>query len=130
MSNSSPINRDMTTPAWIKDKPEIEGELEISRREHEVLIAGDPKGLQTLGNLLIWLANFNQEAVPGMPDGERYHVPLHPYHSTEIPGCLTSFSDETELCRLDAKGSGRFPEKYNAIKDPFQETSGPFANLH
>ena len=110
MSDSN-ASLDENMPPW------IQGELEISKREVGVLIAGDPKGLRALGNLLIWLANFDQTTVPGMPDGERYHVHLRPYRSEELPGCLTSFSDETELCRLDGKGTGEFPKKYHEQKN-------------
>ncbi|MGD9126345.1 MAG: hypothetical protein PVH19_03115 [Planctomycetia bacterium] len=105
-------------PEWIKDKPEIEGNLEVSKSVDGIFIGGDPEGLRSLGNLLVWLANLDQTIVPGMPDGERYHVHLRPYFSEELQGLLTPFSDTTELCRLDAKGVGEFPKKYNkAWKD-------------
>jgi hypothetical protein len=87
----------------------IKGNLEISKSRAGVLICGDPQGLRSLAKLLVWLADVDQEALPTMPDGEREHVPLYcslPYQQ------LNSFSVSTELCRLDAKGTGEFPKKY------------------
>jgi hypothetical protein len=88
---------------------EIDGSLEISKTESGVFIGGDPEGLRSLARLLVWLADVDQESHPSMPDGEREHVHLYcnpPYKH------LTSFSVTTELCRLDAKGTGEFPKKY------------------
>jgi hypothetical protein len=42
-----------------------------------------------------------------MPDGEREHT--HLSRGTH----LSEFSALTELCRLDAKGTGDLPDKYN-----------------
>lgn len=89
----------------------IVGNLEISKDRTQIFIGGDPKGLRSLAKILIWLANINQELHPNMPDGEREHV--HLYTAKLSPNnCLTQFSITTELCRLDAKGTGVFPEKY------------------
>ena len=93
----------------------IKGNLEISKRRSGIFIGGDPDGLRSLAKLLDWLANVNQESHASMPDGEREHVhlyagdPAFPYNS------LTQFSVQTELCRLDAKGTGEFPERYRKL---------------
>ncbi len=91
--------------------PGIEGNLEISSNPDGIFIGGDPDGLRSLAKLLCWIADFDQEKSP-FPDGDRHHVHLHRYVSEEFTGSLKQFSEETELCRLDAKGSGDFPEKY------------------
>jgi hypothetical protein len=84
----------------------INGNLEISKSRTGVLIGGDPNGLRSIAKLLVFLADANQALHPNMPDGEREHTHLYcgPH--------LTQFSVETEICRLDAKGTGDFPERY------------------
>jgi hypothetical protein len=46
-------------------------------------------------------------------------------HTRDAEGfnSLTPFSSETELCRLDAKGTGDFPEKYR--KKDKEKCHGP-----
>src|SRR4051812_44161132 len=88
---------------------EIDGSLEISKTRSGVFIGGDPEGLRSLARLLVWLADVDQESHPSMPDGEREHVHLY---SDPMYKHLTPFSVTTELCRLDAKGTGEFPTKY------------------
>jgi hypothetical protein len=90
----------------------ISGTLEISKSREGVFIGGDPQGLRSLANLLIWLANVDQKKHPSMPDDEREHVHLYS-DPASVASCLTRFSVTTELCRLDAKGTGEFPEKYS-----------------
>jgi hypothetical protein len=92
--------------------PAIEGNLEISRNPDGILIGGDPDGLRSLGRLLIWLADVDQESHPTMLDGQRARVHLHANEPVNSSNSLTSFSEKTELSRLDAKGTGNFPEKY------------------
>ena len=88
----------------------IKGNLEISKSRSGVFIGGDPDALRSLAKILIWLADADQESHPSMPDGEREHVHLDcRFH-------LTPCSVLTELCRLDAKGTGEFPAKYKASK--------------
>jgi hypothetical protein len=99
-----------------KGSPAIEGLLEVSKRRSGVFIGSDPAALRSLARLLTWLADVNQETLPNMPDGERCHVHLHagkpaPWNS------LTPISAETELCRLDAKGTGDLPERYRDGKN-------------
>ncbi|MCA9410054.1 MAG: hypothetical protein KC944_02510 [Candidatus Omnitrophica bacterium] len=98
----------------IRGYPGIKGTLEISINENdEVFIGGDPKGLKSLAAVLNWLADVDQEKT-NMPEDEREHVHLRPKMSSDDGGELTEFSDETEVCRLDAKGSGKFPDHYYA----------------
>jgi hypothetical protein len=91
----------------------IKGNLEISKSRAGIFIGGDPQGLRSLAKLLAWLADIDQASYPTMPDGERVHVHLHcdaPYAQ------LTQFSVPTELCRLDAKGTVEFPDRYRKKK--------------
>ena len=103
---------------WVNDttgSPKIVGNLEISTSGNEVFIGGDPNGLRSLARLLVWLANVDQESLCNLPDGERCHVHLHTRERLEAFNSLTPFSKETELCRLDAKGTGDFPKKYRGL---------------
>jgi hypothetical protein len=88
--------------------PKIEGHIEIAAEDDRIVIAGDPVGLRALANSLLFLANVNQEEVPNMPIGERYHTHLYPGHQ------ISENSSETEICRLDAKGTREFPAHYKA----------------
>jgi hypothetical protein len=99
----------------IKYAPSLLGNVEISKDRSQIFIGGDRKGLRSLARLLNWLATFDQEKVPGMPDGERYHTHLYPKNQTGSYGSLTQFSQKTEVCRLDAKGTSELPEKYRAL---------------
>ena len=101
---------------WDNDytgSPKIEGNLEISRSDDGIFIGGDLAALRSLARLLNWIANIDQESLVTQPDGERFHVHLHT-RDAEGFSSLTRFSEETELCRLDAKGTGDLPEKYRA----------------
>jgi hypothetical protein len=86
--------------------PKIEGNIEVSVVDDRIIIAADPKGLKSLANTLLFLANVNQSRVPNMPDGERYHTHLYPSYQLSVN------SQETEIGRLDAKGTGEFPVNY------------------
>jgi hypothetical protein len=94
--------------------PKIEGKLEISKSRTGIFIGGDPRAFHSLARLLDWLANIDQESLAQQPDGERCHVHLHA-RDAEGFNSLTPFSSETELCRLDAKGTGEFPERYHEL---------------
>ena len=98
-----------------KGSPGIEGILEISKRRTGVFISGDPDGLRSLARLLIWLADADQESHTTMPDGAWCHVHLHANDAVESFNSLSPFSVETVLSRLDAKGTGEFPEKYRKL---------------
>ena len=94
------------------ESPRITGALEISTTEEGVFIGGDPEGLRSLARLLVWLAEFDQELDSKIPGGERCHVHLHAGEAVASFNSLTHFSRETEICRLDAKGTGEFPSRY------------------
>jgi hypothetical protein len=93
---------------------EIEGELDIFISQHEnehngeVSIHGDPKGLRSLGELLIEMAELDQEKVNDkyLPIGAREHYHLRPGIE------LSKSSMEVIVGRLDAKGTGNFYERY------------------
>jgi hypothetical protein len=86
--------------------PKIEGNIEIVNEEDRIIIAADPKGLKSLARTFLFLSEINQEEIENMPDGERYHTHLFPEHA------LSKHSKETEICRLDAKGTEEFPKHY------------------
>jgi hypothetical protein len=102
---------------WVNDFcgcPKIEGNLEISKEREGILIDGDPSALRSLAKLLVWLADVDQESLQAQPDGARFHMHLHSGDSDGF-NSLTPFSEETVVGRLDAKGTGEFPEKYRAL---------------
>jgi hypothetical protein len=107
---------------WVNDmtgSPKIKGSLEISKSRDGILIAGDPAALRSLAKLITWLANIDQESRTGVPVGERCHVHLYPRDKPEPFGdSLTRFSENTEICRFDAKGTGDFPAKYLRLNAP------------
>lgn len=72
-------------------------------------MGGKSKGLKSLAKVLNWLAEFDQE-IANMPDGERAHIQLHVKNGDF--GTLSEFSEETEVCRLDAKGTRGLPSRY------------------
>jgi hypothetical protein len=74
---------------------------------NEVLIHGDPEGLRSLANLLLKLADLNQENITDLPVGEREHQHLQPKFD------LSNSSTEVIIGRLDAKGTGAFYDLYN-----------------
>lgn len=97
--------------------PAMTGTIEVAHDEDGVFIGGDPTGLRSLARLLLWLADVDQGIEP-MPDGERVHVHLHPGSRGDGFASLTEWSAETEVCRLDAKGSGRLrPGPFRAGKE-------------
>ncbi len=103
---------------WVNDMaaaPKISGNLEISKCRTGIFIGGDPEALRSLAKLLSWLADVDQESLSSMPDKERYHVHLHA-KGPKAFASLTRFSAETELCRLDAKGTGDFPDRYRSAR--------------
>jgi len=87
-----------------EDKDE-EGEI---TKWNEILIHGDPEGLQSFAKLLWEIAALNQEEVEDkfLPYGAREH-----YHMR--PGIeLSKSSIEVIVGRLDAKGTGNFYPRY------------------
>ena len=77
--------------------PRLTGNISITEEEGTVVIAGDPEGLRSLGRLLTWLADTDQEQWPYLPPGGRAHVHIYPKHD------ISEGSREVELMRLDAK---------------------------
>jgi len=72
------------------NKDEFEGEI---FNWDEILIDGDPDGLKSFANLLIDIANFNQDMIDDgqLPIGERQHIKLRPGFE------LSKSSDEVVL---------------------------------
>lgn len=70
------------------------------------MIYGDPEGFVSFGKLLIALGETDQEECVDLPHGEREHEHLIPnYH-------LTKESVPLIIGRLDAKGTGAFPDGF------------------
>ena len=88
--------------------PKLIGNIKISDEEGKVVIAGDPEGLRSLGSLLAWLADADQEQWPYLPPGGWAHIHIYPKHD------LSADSRDVELMRLDAKGTGAFPAGFPA----------------
>ena len=99
---------------------EIEGELDIFVTHNEdefdgvitkwdeVLIHGNPEGLKSLAKLLLEIAELNQDELEDkyLPIGAREH-----YHLT--PNIELSKSSNTVIVgRLDAKGTGKFYDRF------------------
>ena len=72
----------------------------------EILIHGDPKGLKSFAELILQLANYDQDKDDKLPKGAREHIQLSPKHQ------LSKSSDTVILGRLDAKGTGEFYDRY------------------
>lgn len=92
--------------------PNLQGDVEISHDENGIFIAGTPAGLRSLSEQLRFLADLNPDEYPNIPIGERCHTHLYPGYQ------LSKNSTETELCRLDAKGTGEFPSDYQTAQQP------------
>jgi hypothetical protein len=81
--------------------PRPTGAISIKEEEGKVVIAGDPEGLRSLGRLLTWLGDADQEQWPYLPAGGHAHIHLYPKDD------MTVDSREVELMRMDAKGEGK-----------------------
>ena len=93
------------------EPPETKGKIEISIVPDDafgkgVFIGGDPEGLRSLAALCLWLAELDQKEALELSDEIREHIHLHP--SVQ----LSRNSAPAEICRLDAKGTGDFPENF------------------
>ena len=87
----------------------IEQEDELNGEKvawNQVLIHGDPEGLRSLANLLLKLADLDQNSVDTLPNDAREHIHLHPKFD------LSNSSDAVIVGRLDAKGTGAFYDRY------------------
>lgn len=87
----------------IENEDSLDGEL---MKWQEILIHGNPEGLRTFANLLIDLADRNQEINAKLPIGAREHVHLRPNFD------LSKSSLDVIVGRLDAKGNGAFYDRY------------------
>lgn len=83
--------------------PRLTGAISIAEENGKVVIAGDPEGLRSLGRLLNWLGDADQEQWPYLPAGGHAHLHLYPKED------ISDGSWEVELVRLDAKGEGGGP---------------------
>lgn len=83
----------------IDNEDEFEGEIE---KWQEVMIHGDPVGLRSFAELLIKIADLNQETEVDLPIGAREHYHLRPNLE------LSKSSVQAIVGRIDAKGTGRF----------------------
>ncbi|MDR3679823.1 MAG: hypothetical protein P4L41_07645 [Flavipsychrobacter sp.] len=82
---------------------EYDGKMEYWK---EVQIHGDPEGLRSLANLLLKLADLDQEGIVDLPVGAREHFHLRPKFE------LSNSSVEVVVGRIDAKGTGAFYGRY------------------
>ena len=85
------------------EEDEFDGEIE---KWQEVMIHGDPEGLRSLAQLLLELADTNQEKMKDLPVGAREHYHLSPNINT------SKSSVAIIIGRLDAKGTGSFYDAY------------------
>ena len=86
-----------------ENKDSLDGEL---MEWHEILIHGDPEGLKSFANLLLNIADRDQEKNAKLPIGAREHEHLRPNID------LSKSSLEVIVGRLDAKGNGVFYDRY------------------
>jgi len=80
---------------------------EFGEKWRQVGIHGDPEALRSLAEVLIAIADCDQE---DLPDGAREHVHL------DSDWELSADSESLVLGRLDAKGSGEFPNGFKPSK--------------
>ncbi len=85
---------------------------DVEETWHEVLIHGDPQGLRSLADLLLQLADADQDSIPDLPVGAREHVHLRP----DVE--LSNSSVPVIIGRLDAKGTGAFYSTYTPRNVP------------
>lgn len=81
---------------------------EVEKPVYEILIHGDPEGLISFANMILEIANANQELIDILPDGARIHNTLSPSID------LSSNSITTTIGRLDAKGTGKYYSKFES----------------
>jgi hypothetical protein len=85
------------------DEEENDG---VTEQWQEVFIHGDPEGLRTFAKLLLKLADVDQESITNYPVGAREHYHLRPNID------ISKSSVEVIVGRLDAKGTGKFYDRY------------------
>ncbi|HTG00238.1 MAG TPA: hypothetical protein VK654_06590 [Nitrospirota bacterium] len=77
--------------------PRLHGNIKITDEACKIVIAGDPEGLRSLGELFSWLADQDLETWPYLQKGQSAH--LHVYPRIDI----SEDSREIELVRIDTK---------------------------
>jgi hypothetical protein len=87
----------------IEESDEYEGNIESW---FEILIHGDPQGLRSLADIIIKIADLNQNAKSDLPIGAREHIHLRPGLD------LSKNSNEVIVGRIDAKGTEEFYSNY------------------
>lgn len=85
--------------------PRLSGRISITEEEGKIIIAGDPEGMRSLGRLLTWLGDADQEQWPYLPAGGHAHIHIYPKDD------ISADSREVELMRLDAKRSSGTAER-------------------
>ncbi len=103
------------------DAPNAQGNIEISIAPDDVFgqgvfIGGDPEGLRSLAALCLWLAELDQDTALELSNEIREHIHLRPSVH------LSRNSVPAEVCRLDAKGTGAFPEDYIPARGHVKKT--------
>ena len=87
------------------------------RAEVDVWIGGDPKGLRSLAESLVMLADLDQQKA-STPTGERAHFHLMPRYNYGFCGELGADSCCVEVSRIDASGTGEiYPHLLAAERD-------------
>ena len=85
------------------NEDEFDGEIQ---KWQDVLIHGDPEGLRSFGNLLIKMADLDQNSITDLPMGAREHLHLQPDFD------ISKSSVQVIVGRIDAKGTGAFYDRY------------------
>ena len=85
------------------NEDEFDGEIQ---KWQDVLIHGDPEGLRSFGNLLIKMADLDQNSITDLPIGAREHLHLQPDFDISKSSLLVIVG------RIDAKGTGAFYDRY------------------
>ncbi len=88
----------------------------VTEQWQEVFIHGDAQGLRSFANLLLKLADLDQESITNYPVGAREHYHLRPNID------ISKSSVEAIVGRLDAKGTGKFYDRYIA-SEKFNESN-------
>lgn len=87
----------------VENEEMLEGEL---MKWQEIMIHGDPEGLRSFAQLLLNLADKNQNEDINLPIGAREHYLLR----SNIE--LSKSSTNVIVGRLDAKGSGKYYDRF------------------
>ena len=91
---------------FVAEYEEIEESVTV--KWNEIMIHGDPEGLKSLAQQLIYLAELDQEGISDkvLPTGARKHIHLKPKYQ------LSNSSNETIIGRLDSKGKKEFYSRF------------------